>query len=105
MRLESYWLFKEILLMSSYILVVFTGYTLLISIFPMLKSENLHSLASINAILSNLLKNYFKGAFCSTAQKFPLIVLRWKSQQSTLWVDFKVESVLQSRGKKIKSFI
>ena len=29
----------------------------------------------------------------------------WKPRQSTLWVDFKIESVLQTRRKKIKSYI
>ena len=38
MKLESYGLFKVILLMFSYILVVSTGYILLISICPMLKT-------------------------------------------------------------------
>ena len=34
--------------------------------------------------------------------KIPLILLYWKSPQSTLWVDFKIESVLQASRKKIK---
>ena len=42
--------------MFSYILVVSTGYILLISIFPMLEAWNLHSIAS-SAILANLFKN------------------------------------------------
>ena len=46
--------------MFSYILVVFTGYILLISICPMLKTGKLDSIAS-SAILANLFKNYFKG--------------------------------------------
>ena len=58
MKLESYWLFKVIVLMFRYILVVFTGYIqLLISICPMLKAGKLHSIAS-----SDILSNYFKGA-------------------------------------------
>ena len=43
MKLKSfYWLFKEILLMFSYILVDFTGYILLIPIFLMLKARKMH---------------------------------------------------------------
>ena len=38
MKLESYWRFRGILLIFSYILVVSTGYILLISICPMLKA-------------------------------------------------------------------
>ena len=106
MKLESlYWLFREILSMFSYYLVVSTGYILLISICAMLKAGKLNSIAS-SAILANLFKNYFKGAKCGDfllkCTKIPLIVLYWKSQQSTLWVDFNVESVLQSRRKKFK---
>ena len=56
MKLESYWLFIEIILMFSYI-----DYILLISICPILKVGKLHSIAS-SAILANLFKNYFKGA-------------------------------------------
>ena len=47
--------------MFSYVLVVFTGYILLISICPMFKSGKLPSIASSD-ILANLFKNYFKGA-------------------------------------------
>ena len=45
--------------MFSYILVVFTGYIPLISIFPMLKTGKLYSRYLQTA---NLFKNYFKGA-------------------------------------------
>ena len=103
MKLESYWLFIEIILMFSYI-----DYILLISICPILKVGKLHSIAS-SAILANLFKNYFKGAkiggFLLNCKEIPLIVLCWKSQQSTLWVDFKVESLLQPRTKKFKFYI
>ena len=47
--------------MFSYILVVSTGYILLISICPMLKAGKLQSITS-SAILANLFKNYFEGA-------------------------------------------
>ena len=47
--------------MFSYILVVSTGYILLISICPMLKTGKMQSIAS-SATLANLSKNYFKGA-------------------------------------------
>ena len=47
--------------MFSYVLVVFTGYILLISICPMFKSGKLPGIASSD-ILTNLFKNYFKGA-------------------------------------------
>ena len=94
--------------MFSYILVVSTGYILLISIYPMLKARKMKSIAS-SAIFANLFKNYFRvqkyGGFLLNCTKISLTVLCWSSQQSTLWVDFKVESVLQSRGKKIKFYI
>ena len=73
----------------------------------MLKAGKLHSIAS-SAILENLFKNYSLqkyGGFLLNCTKIPLIVLCWKSQQSTLLVDFKVESVLQSRRKKITFYI
>ena len=47
--------------MFSYILVVSTGYILLISIFLVLKAGKMQSIAS-SATLGNLFKNYFKGA-------------------------------------------
>ena len=72
MKLESlYWLFKEIYLMLViFILVVSTGYILLISICPMLKAQNFHSIIS-SAIFANSFKNHFKRckimvASCST---------------------------------------
>ena len=61
MKLESYWLFKGILLMFNFILVVSTGYILLFSICPMLKPGKIQSIAS-STTLENLVKNYFKGA-------------------------------------------
>ena len=61
MKLESYWIFKEVPLMFSYILVVSAGYISLISICPMLKTGKLHSIAN-SAILKNLFKSYFKIA-------------------------------------------
>ena len=73
----------------------------------MLKARKMQSIAS-SAILANLFKNCLVqkyGGFFLNCAGISLIVLCWRSQQSTLWVDFKVESVLQSRGKKIKSFI
>ena len=73
--------------MFSYILVVSTGYILLISICPMLKAGKLQSITS-SAILANLFKNYFEGAkygaFLLHCTKIALIVLCWKSQQSIL---------------------
>ena len=64
---------KRFFFMFSYILVVSTGYFLLISSCPMLKTGKLHSIAG-SAILAKLFKNYSKGAkmvtFCSTVQKF-----------------------------------
>ena len=47
--------------MSSYILVVSTGYILLISICSVLKAGKMQSIAS-SALLINLFKNYFRGA-------------------------------------------
>ena len=76
----------------------------------MLKAGKLQSIAN-SAIMANLFENFFKlrvqkyGGFLLNCTKIPLIVLCWKSQQSTLRADFKVESVLQSRRKKIKFYI
>ena len=77
----------------------------------MLKAGKMQSIAS-SAILPNLFKislvqKYGAAmvAFFSTVQKISLIVLCWRSQQSTLWINFKVESVLQSKRKKIKFYI
>ena len=72
--------------MFSYILLVSTGYILLISICPMLKTGKMQSIAS-SAILANLFKNYFVqkcGGFFLNCTKISLIVLCWRSQQSTL---------------------
>ena len=60
--------------MLSCILVLSTGYILLISILPMLKARKMKSIAS-SSILANLFKNYFRVyknmvAFYSTVQKF-----------------------------------
>ena len=82
--------------MFSYILVVSTGYILLISICPMLKARKMKSIAS-SAIFANSFKNYIRvqkyGGFLLNYTKISLTVLCWSSQQSTLWVDFKVEFV------------
>ena len=102
MKPGSYWLFKETLLMFSYILVVSRGYILLISSCPMLRTGKLHIISS-SAIL--LFKNYFKGGqkydgFLLSCTKMPLIILCLKSQQSTLWVDFKIESYCKPAERK-----
>ena len=47
--------------MFRYILVVSTGYILLISICSVLKAGKMQSIAS-SALLTNLFKNYFRGA-------------------------------------------
>ena len=84
--------------MFSYILVVSTGYILLISICPMLKARKKKSIASSGAIFPDLFKNYFRvqkhDSFLLNCTKILLTVLCWSSQQSKLWADFKVESVL-----------
>ena len=73
--------------MFSYILVVSTGYILLISICPMLKARKMKSIAS-SAIFANLFKNYFRvqkyGGFLLNCTKISLTVLCYSSQQSTL---------------------
>ena len=106
MKLESDCRFnKGILLMFSYILVDSRGYILLISIYPMINARKRKSMAS-SSIFANLFKNYFRmqkyGGFLLNCTKISLTVLCWSSQQSTLWKDFKLESVLQSRRKKMK---
>ena len=71
--------------MFSYVLVVSTGYILLISNCPMLKARKIKSIASIS-IFANLFKNYFRvqkyGAFLLNRTK--ITVFCWSSQQSTL---------------------
>ena len=63
MKLESYLLFKEILLIFSYILVVSRGYILLISICPMNVKNWKITLAIIAGyILATVFKNYFSKA-------------------------------------------
>ena len=73
--------------MFTYILVVSTSYTLLISICPMLKARKIKSIAR-NAIFANLFKNYFRvqkyGGFLLNCTKISLAVLCLSSQQSTL---------------------
>ena len=74
---------KVTLLMFNYILVVSTGYILLISICPMLKERKMKIIAS-SAILPNSFKNYVKGAkyggFLLNCTKISLTVLCWSSQ-------------------------
>ena len=71
----------------SYILVVSTGYILLISIGPMLKARKMKSMAS-SSIFEDLFKNYFRlqkyGSFLLDCTKISLTVLCWSSQQLTL---------------------
>ena len=73
--------------MFNYILVVFTGYILLIFICPMLKARKMKSIAR-SAIFTNLLKNYFRvkkyDGFLLNCTKISLTVLCWSSQQSTV---------------------
>ena len=73
--------------MFSYILVVSTGYILLISIFPMLNAKKMNSIAS-SAIFANLFQNYFRVqkyvGFLLNCTKISSTVLCWSSQQSTL---------------------
>ena len=102
MKLESYWRFnKGIRLMFSYILVVSTGCILLISICPMLKATKVKSIASIY-IFANLFKNYFRvqkyRGFLLNRTK--ITVFCCSSQQSTLWVEFKEESVCNPGERK-----
>ena len=79
MKLESDWCFnKGILLMFSYILVVSTGYILLISICPMLKPIKMKSIASSAIYICIYLQIYLEitlgcknmVAFYSAIQKF-----------------------------------
>ena len=106
MKLESYWIFKEILLMFNYILVVSRGYILLISICSMLKIGKLLLLAIyLQFYLKIISRGQKYGGFLLNCTKLPLIVSCWKSWQSTLWVDFKMESaLLKTRRKKRKLY-
>ena len=60
MKLEIYWLFKEILLRLSYILVISRDYILLISSCPV-NEVNVWKLPIVASYTSNLYHNYFKG--------------------------------------------
>ena len=87
MKVESYWRFNEgILLMFSYILVVSTGYILLISIYPMSKARKMKSISS-SAIFANLkvtLGCQNMVAFYSVVYtKISVTVLCWSSRQLT----------------------
>ena len=73
--------------MFSYVLVVSTGYIMLISICPTLKARKMKTIAS-NSIFANLFKNYFRvqtyGGFLVNCTKISLNVLCGSSQPSTL---------------------
>ena len=88
--------------MFSYILVVCTGYILLISICPVLNKDWKKAVLYLQIYLKITLRVQKYGGFLLNCTKISLTVLCWSSQQPTLRVDFEVESVLQSRRKKIK---
>ena len=72
--------------MFSHILVVSTGYIMLLSICPMLKAGKLHSIASSAKYLKSYLKITLRvqkyGGVLLNRAKIPLIVLCWKSQHT-----------------------
>ena len=72
--------------MFSHILVVSTGYILLLSICPMLKAGKLYSIASSAKYLQSYLKIILRvqkyGGVLLNRTKIPLIVLCWKSQHT-----------------------
>ena len=72
--------------MFSHILVVSTGYILLLSICPMLKAGKLHSIASSAKYLESYLKITLRvqkyGGVLLNCTKIPLIVLCWKFQRT-----------------------
>ena len=45
------------------------------------------------------------GCFLLNCRKIPLVVLCWKCEQWAVWVDFKVEYLLESRRKKLKFYV
>ena len=71
--------------MFSYILVVSTGYILLISICPMIKARKMKSMAS-SSIFANLFRNYFRvqkyGGFLLSYTKISITVLCWSSRST-----------------------
>ena len=100
MKLESDWLFEDILLRFSYISVISRGNILLISSCRM-KEVKVGKLPIIASILAILFQNYLKGVkeiWWAFAQlhKNSTHFLSWKS---LMWVDFKI---VQARRKKIK---
>ena len=72
--------------MFSHILLVSTGYILLLTICPMLKAGKLHSIASSAKYLQRYLKIILRvqkyGGVLLNRTKIPLIVLCWKSQHT-----------------------
>ena len=71
----------------------------------MLKAIKMESIAS-GAIFANLFKTYSRrvqkdGSFLLICTKILLTLLCWSSGELTLGIDFKVESVLQSRRKRM----
>ena len=100
MKLESDWLFKDILLRFSYISVISRGNILLISSCP-IKEVKVGKLPIIASILAILFQNYLKGVeeiwwVFAQLYKNSTHFLCWKSR---MWVDFKI---VQARRKKIK---
>ena len=91
--------------MFSYILVVSRGYILLISIYSMLDAGKLHIIASLQFYFKTTSRGEKNGGFLLNCTKIQLTVLCLKSLQLPMWVDFKIESVLQARRKKIKLYI
>ena len=75
MNLEIYWLFKEILLRFSYILVISRDYILLIPSCPV-NEEKVWKLPTVASYTSNLYHNYFKGEG-KGRQKFDGFLLNW----------------------------
>ena len=97
-------LFKKIILSFSYILVISRRYVSLISSCPISewsKSWKITYYTYLNfqfyfQITSRGQKH---SSFMLNYSKISPIVLNWKSR---LWVDFKIETVLQARRNKIK---
>ena len=97
MNLEIYWLFKEILLRFSYILVIFSDYLLLISSCPVNKVK-VWKLPIVPSHTSSLYHNYLKGEG-KGRQKFGGFLLNWMKILLICFV-FKISTLSKFKSNR-----
>ena len=101
MKLESWKLFKKILLRFSYILVIYRHYTILLTFSCPMNEVKVGKLPIIACYTCNFISKYFKGAkiwwLFAQLYKNLLIVLCWKSR---LLLDFKIRIIIASQEKE-----